>query len=399
MSPSAASPEPKSAPQDARSKIAHLPPPALPDEPLRNRRGAVSFAALVIAPLLLAAAYLFAIAEDQYASTVAFAVRSEEAPPQLQLLGALADFGGSSGNDADILYEFLESQELVAALDRQIGLRARYAQRGRDVAFAFPPSGTVEDLTAHWRRMSRVSYDSNTGLIELRVLAFTPEDAQAIAEAAFQESARLVNELSDIAREDATGFARDELDHAIERLKSAREWVTAFRSVNQIVDPDADIQVQMGLLGSLQEKLAEAYVEIDLLRESTRMPGDIRLIQAETRIAVIETRIAEERAKLGTGVAGGRSRGDYATLMAEFERLMVDREFAEQSYTAALAGYDAALAEARRQSRYLAAYVKPTLAEKSEYPRRWALLGVLGLFLAAGWAAGLLILQSIRDRR
>lgn len=398
MPPSAATPAPKP-PPDAQSRIAHLPPPALPDEPARSRGGPVSFAIIVVAPFLLAAIYLFAVAEDQYASTVAFAVRSEEAPPQVQLFGALADFGAAAGNDADILYEFLQSQELVATLDDRIGLRARYTQRGRDAVFAFDPSGTVEDLTAHWRRMSRVAYDSNTGLIELRVLAFAPGDAQVIAQAAFTESALLINELSDIAREDTTRFAREELDRSVERLKSAREWVTAFRSINQIVDPGADIQVQMGLLGSLQEKLAEAYVEIDLLRESTRMPNDIRLVQAETQIAVIEARIAEERAKLGTGAAGGRSRGDYATLMAEFERLMVDREFAEQSYTTALAAYDAALAEARRQSRYLAAYVKPTLAEKAEHPRRWTLLGVLALFLATGWSAGMLILQSIRDRR
>lgn len=399
MPPAAATPVAQPVPPDGTGAIAHLPPPATPEAAAGGHWVWASFAALVVAPVLLTAAYLFAVAEDQYASTVAFAVRSEEAPPQLELFGALADFGGSSGNDADILYEFLESQELVAALDHQIDLRTRYAQRGRDIVFAFPPDGPIEELTTHWRHMSRVAYDSNTGLIELRVRAFTPGDARMIAEAAFAESARLINELSDIAREDATRFARNELDRSVDRLKASREWVMAFRSVNQIVDPDADLQVQMGLLGTLQEQLAEAYIEIDLLREATRMPNDIRLTQAEKRIAVIEARIEDERAKLGTGSMGATSSGDYATLMAEFERLMVDREFAEQSYTAALAAYDAALAEARRQSRYLAAYVKPTLAETSQHPQRWTLLGLVALFLAAGWAAAMLILQSIRDRR
>ncbi|MEM9426502.1 MAG: sugar transporter, partial [Pseudomonadota bacterium] len=90
---------------------------------------------------------------------------------------------------------------------------------------------------------------------------------------------------------------------------------------------------------------------------------------------------------------------DYATTLAEFERLAVDREFAEQAYTAALATYDQALAEARRKSRYLAAYIRPTLAEASEFPRREVLLGLLAFFLISAWAIAVLIYYSVRDRR
>lgn len=89
----------------------------------------------------------------------------------------------------------------------------------------------------------------------------------------------------------------------------------------------------------------------------------------------------------------------YATLVAEYERLSVDLQFAEQSYLAARAAQDAALARAQRQSRYLAAYVEPTRAERAEYPRRFLLLGLAaaGLFLA--WSLMVLVFYAIRDRR
>jgi len=151
------------------------------------------------------------------------------------------------------------------------------------------------------------------------------------------------------------------------------------------------------VLNNLQAQLADTLVELDLLREVAR-PNDPRIAQAERRIEVIEKRIVEERRKFGEG-GQGPGGGDYATLVAEFERLSVDREFAEQSYRGALAAYDAALAEAQRQSRYLAAHIQPTRAERSDFPRRWTLLGLTGFFLLMTWAIGVLIYYSVRDRR
>ena len=85
--------------------------------------------------------------------------------------------------------------------------------------------------------------------------------------------------------------------------------------------------------------------------------------------------------------------------MGQYESLSIDRQFAEQTYTAALAAYDTARAEANRQSRYLAAYVKPTLAQEAEYPERAKLLLILGGFLMLLWVIGVLIYYSLRDRR
>ena len=357
----------------------------------------LSFLLTVVAPSAVTAVYLWGVAEDQYASTTGFSVRKEELGSAVETLVGVTEFSGSSSSDTDILYEFIQSQELVAKIDAELDLRAIWSRPEFDPVFAFDPAGSIEDLLSHWQRMVKISYDSGTGLIEIRAQAFTAEEAQAIARTIFDESSRMINELSAIAREDATRYAREELATAVERLKGAREAVTAFRSRTQIVDPSADIQGQMGLLNTLNQQLAAALIELDILRETTRA-GDPRIDQATRRIAVIENRIAEERRKFGIG-GDGPGGEDYATLVAEFERLSVDREFAEQAYTAALSAFDSAQAEAQRQSRYLAAYVKPTLAETAEYPQRLTLLGLIGLFLLLGWSIAVLIYYSLRDRR
>lgn len=379
-------------------RIAPVRPPARPVRARARHRGLLAtFVGFVVLPVAMAAGYLWTKAVDQYASTVAFSVIKHEMSSPIEVFGGIADFAGVGVSDSDILYEFITSQELVETLDRRLGLVEIYSKPRNDPVFGYDAEGTIEDLREFWERMVRVTYDDGTGLIEVRALAFAPEDARAIATGIFEESSRLVDELSAIAQDDTTEFARQEVERAVERLKVARERLTAFRSETQIVDPSADLQGQMGLLSTLEAQLAEALISADLLRESTR-DSDPRIQQAELRIAVIEARIEDERRKLGVGHGGG-SGGDYATLLAEYERLAVDREFAEQAYTAALATYDQALAEARRKSRYVAAYIKPTLAQASKYPRRFMLIGLTAFFLVTSWAIAVLAYYSFRDRR
>jgi capsular polysaccharide transport system permease protein len=367
----------------------------------RHRLVLASFVALVLLPAAVAAWYLYARAVDQYASVMAFTVRSEDNRSALDVLGRLGSSfafgGGGASTDGEILYQFIQSQELVARIDARLDLRSLYGRyHATDPFFAFLPGGTVEDLTEHWARKLRIAFDTGTGLMEIRVLAFDPDEAQAIARAILEESTRRINELSAIAREDATRHAREDLDLALARLRAAREAVTEFRIRTQIVDPTADIQGQMGLLNTLQAQLAEALIELDLLRENTR-EGDPRITQAERRIEVIRARINEERARIGGGAGPGGE--DYATVVAEFERLNLDREFAEQSYRSALSAYDAALAQAQRNTRYLATHIEPTLAESARYPEREMLLGLTVFFLMLGWSLGVLIYYSVRDSR
>lgn len=368
--------------------------------PAKRHYGLVfSFLAIVLLPVLLAAGYLYTKAQDQYASTVAFTVRSEDATSATDLLGGLGSaLGGGSSHDSDILYEFVGSQGLVRLIDNRLDLREIFS-RGHesDPLMTFDRDGTIEDLTRFWERMVRISYDASSGLMELRILAFDPEEARAIAEAVFDESSTMINELSAQAREDATRYASEDLQNAELRLRSAREALTNFRITNQIVDPSADIQGQMGLLNTLQAQLAEALIAYDVLLGSSSS-NDPRVLQEQRRIEVIQARIEEERQKFG---ANGNGPGGeaYATTISEFERLTADREFAETAYVAARQAYDVSLAEAQRQSRYLAAYIRPTLAEQAEYPQRLLFVALVGLFSFLIWAISALVYYSLRDRR
>lgn len=366
----------------------------------RHRIVFLSFVICVLGTNLLAAWYLWERAADRYVSAMGFSIRTEQVSSAFELLGGMAELSGSGSSDEDILYQFIQSHQMVRIIDEALDLRHIWSTPDPEIdpVFSYHPPGSIEDLTDYWSRMVSVYKDNSSGLIELEVQAFAPEDARNIAQMIYDQSSLLINRLSDIAREDSTRHAREELEDAVQRLKIARSDVTRFRNENQLVSPDATLQIQTGLLASLETQMAETLIEIDMLAQTTR-PSDPRVTQAERRRSVIEERLHEERSKLGIGASDGQSGSRFADLVGEFESLSVDREFAEVSYTAALAAYDAAVAESRRQTRYLAAHISPTLAEKSVYPDRWGTMASIAFFSLLIWAMCVMVAYSLRDRR
>jgi capsular polysaccharide transport system permease protein len=357
------------------------------------------FLLIVVIPLAMLAYYLREHATDQFASVAGFSVRQEDNANPTEILGGLASFVGGSGDaEADMLYQYMQSQDLVASVDARMDLRKHYTQPyDSDPIFALKPGGTIEDLLDYWHRIVRVAYDPNTRLITLNVLAFEPEMAQRLAQEIIAESQTLVNELNATARADALKYAEQDLEDAVARLKAAREALVHFRTSTQIVDPESDLQGRMGVLNSLQQQLAQALIEHDLIIEGSS-PDDPRVGQARRRIEVIRERISEERATFAAEDSEAGVEG-YPTLLAEYESLAVDREFAEQTYRVALANLDLARANAARQSRYLATFVRPTLPQKAEYPQRLTMFGIAALFLVLLWAILSLMFYAVRDRK
>lgn len=376
-------------------------PVAVPASMKRRHWGLViSFAVTVLAPLLLIAGYLWFVATDQYASKTGFTVRSEEGGSASALLGGLAQFtaGGGVGSDNDILYEYIQSQDIVETIAGEIDLPAIYSRHWpADPVFALRPDPSIEDLVSYWQRVVRISYDQSSGLIDLRVVAFTREEAKAVAEAIVKASQATINEINVQARADLMGYAEDDLQKALDRLKDARQALTRFRTQNRILDPEEDIRSQNGVLANLQQQLAQALIELDVI-SGNATSSDPRVEQTQRRIQVIRNLIADERKRFAEQDVSGAGT-DYPTLISEYEGLSVDREYAEESYRAALTALDSARDNFARQSRYLALYVRPTLAQEAEYPQRLTLFSLAGLFLLMGWGILALVYYSVRDRK
>ncbi|MCY4180613.1 MAG: capsule biosynthesis protein [Litoreibacter sp.] len=282
----------------------------------------------------------------------------------------------------------------MRSIDAELGLRALYSAPEDDPVFTISPDVPVEELVRHWRFMVQANLDKGSGLINVKSFAFDPVSAQNINAVILRQSQELVDMLSFQAREDATKYAEADLDEARERLKRARQKLSEFRAESQLIDPTIDVQSQGGVSAALQQQLAEAMIDLDLLEGSTSNRNDIRLEQARRRIEAIRNRLEGERASLASEVDR-----DMVAIVGSYEALIVEREFAEQAFLSAAAAFDSARADAKRRTKYLAVHIEPTLADAPLYPRAILISAVGGALLLLIWSVFLMVAYSIRDRR
>ena len=364
----------------------------------RHRGLMLSLVILVIAPVLVSTVYLWGVARDQYASTAGFTVRQEETGGASQILGGLSQLVGASvAGNSDLLFEFIQSQAIVEALDDRLDLIGHYSENWpQDPVFSIRPTATIEDLHWFWRRMVRISFDRASGLIMIEARAGDAQTARTIAEAIISESEQMINLLNATARRDSMANAQRDLQEALARLRASREALTEYRARTQIMDPSADIQGRLGVLNNLQQQLAQALVDYDLLL-LTADTSDPRVRNAQRRVTVIRERILEERRSVSEQDVTIDDT-DFPRLLAQFESLLVDQEFAQENYGAALTALELARSNAERQQLYLATFVRPTIAQRPSYPKRVQLVFLTAFFALMVWAILALVYYSLRDR-
>ena len=366
---------------------------------LRRRHWAViaAFLMMVALPSAGAAIYLYVWAADQYASRVSFAVRAGESVMPTGLLGALTQTVSLSGADAEIVFDFVRSQPMVAAAREALPLDAMFNRAETDVFFRLGHDRPIEEIVDYWNWMTSVSFDAASGIVRFEARAFTPQDARMITEFVLEESSRVVNQLSQRAQEDSQRVARQAVADAEARLRAARRAMREFRDAEQEIDPTENARSTLGLVASLEQELAETRVALDseLALVGPRSP---RILPLRQRIDSITKQITSERARLGSGANPEPSNERLSEVVARYEELLVDLEFAQNTYLATLTSLEQAQIEARRQSRFLVPHIIPTESEESRHPQRAMLvLAVLGV-TAVVWMVTVLIIYNVRDR-
>lgn len=365
----------------------------LPDRGWWRWPGA-SFVLLVVAPTLFATVYFGLMAADRYQSETRFILRVPgrslaNAAAGLATQGKEGSLAGSLGvsraaDDGYIIQSFLESRDAMIWADQHAALRAAWdAPPARyDFLWRFPnpwePRGE-EGRYRHFQRMVTSTYDGATGVSTLKVQAFSPAAAQKISTSLLVAAEALVNQLNERARRDTIGRAEQEADRLRSRLIAAQASLTTFRERERLIDPT---HVTLGVLETIGRLAQEAaLVSVQIGEIGTGSPNSPQLAPLRNRRAAIEAQIVQERQRLA-----GDARS-IAPRIAEYERLMLEREFAEKALVSAMAAVEAARAESKAQEVYLERIAQPSSPDYPSQPWRvaWCLAVAFVGFVA--WRA------------
>jgi capsular polysaccharide transport system permease protein len=393
LSPPTTAFEPGTAePVAAWSEAAPTPPPRPQGRLMRLLRH--PFTWWVLAPTLLAIVYFYGIAAPQFVSEARFVVRSRADAPQLSLGSVLsaavgAGGGAAASGEGNSVRDFLLSHDAVARAHERVDLVSIWQREEADL-IARLWNDDPERLTKFYNSMVSATFDSTTGVTTLRVRSFRPADSKAIADTLLALSETLVNRLSERAREDALRVARDEVAIAERRVAESREALARFREQQQDLDSAGTASAAVATISGLEAALTTAQAE---LRERLAFmrPDNPALQTTRNRIEALERQIAAERMRRTQG------EGTLAQQLGTFERLMLEREFADRQLASATASLETARVEAQRQQMYLARVVEPNLAVYPLYPRKLISVGSIFLGLSVAFGIGWLLVAGMRE--
>jgi capsular polysaccharide transport system permease protein len=355
----------------------------------------ISFLIVVVVPVVAAGIYYLFIAAGQYVVEFRFGVRSVE--PMPSRLGGLF-FGSLASSpvvsDSYAVVQYIESRAIVDALGRTLDLTAIFSRPQGDWLARLHPPVPVEELVRYWRGQVDAFYDATDHSITVKVRAFTPRDAFALARGIRAAAEQVVNNLSARARRDTLGHAQADLHQAETRLDTVLARLRAFRDREGVIDPRQTANSTEALAAEIRDALVRAKTRLAILQHY--MKGDapaLKLLQER-----ITSLAAQQRSVSGQITSKQATRAHILSrIMTSYEELESERRFAETAYQHALQALDRARRDADRQQIYLATFIEPSLPEESLYPRRLVSIGLVFLVAFSIWAIGGLVVQSIRD--
>ncbi|MFO1124759.1 MAG: hypothetical protein U1E25_05365 [Methylocystis sp.] len=354
-----------------------------------------SFAAFVIAPFLVASIYWGLIASKQYVTESKFALRAGEAS-SLDLLsgGGVGSQAAQQMQDTQVLVNFIRSRAMVEALDRKISLRALFSRPGVDYFSSFDPDDPVEELEKYWKRQVDASVDLMSGIISVHVRAFTPQDSLAISQSIAETSERLVNEMSTRSRRDALTQARAELTRAEQQLKNATGAMRDARNAEGVIDAPAAAEAINKIITSLRLDLARTEEDLALHGDAETLDSpQARLLTA--RVQSLKSQIDDYSTRIAGH--GEKAADSLAQREGVLSRHQIELSLAQQRYALAAAAYENARVDLETQRAYLISFLRPTLAEKSLYPRRWIEWAIIVAPATIGWLLLVAAAFLVRD--
>jgi len=350
--------------------------------------------AVVAAPWLLAALYLFALAADRYVSESIVTVRQNgaEGAVGFNLTSLLGVSVPASLDDEKMLEAYILSMDILRKLDQKLGLREAFSAPGVDFIFRLSSGATQEQFLDYYRSRVEVVVEEDSGLLRIRTQGFSPEAAAALNRDVLAFSERFINESSHRLAREQMAFAESERRNARSGVNKARDAVLSFQKSHDILDPLAQAEASSGLTAQLQAVLAKQEAELK---------GLLGYLDEESyQVEALRAQIAGMRAQLeseGRRAVKGPAGASLNVLAGEYQELLAELEFATETYKLALTGVETARIESTRKLKSLVLVQSPMRPESAEYPRRFYLLFALFMGLALLYGIARLIVATIED--
>jgi capsular polysaccharide transport system permease protein len=186
-------------------------------------------------------------------------------------------------------------------------------------------------------------------------------------------------------------FATGEVRNAENKAKAAGLALSDYRNQKGVIDPESQSTIQLQQIAKLQDELIATQAQ--LMQLQTFAKNNPQIPSMQVRVKNLRQEIETETAQ----VAGGNS--SLANKAAEYQRLALEREFADKQLGSALGSLEQARIEAQRKQLYLERIVQPNIPDMAMEPRRIrGVLTTLVLGLVA-WGILTMLIAGVKEHQ
>ncbi len=357
----------------------------------------LSFVVMVALPSLSSVIYYMFIAADEYVAEAKFTVAGGK-PPTTDTIGSFTGYSGDRDHSGHADRRELHPQPCgTRKLEKTIDIRSLYATPQADPISRFNPSKPIEKFVRYWQHMTDVSISMPAGIVDLKVSAFTPEDATKITSAVLDISEALINEMNDRMNHDAVSNAELELDRSSARLtKALAALETRAQTTADCSMPRRSAMHCNKLINETRSSLLLLQQEYtSQLKYVTESAPQMRALKS--RIDATSGQIAQLESKLTATKLTSSTEPTLATSMTKFAELDLERQVAERLYAGAASSLEIARLVAENKMMYLNTFVKPVLPEEPRYPRRLLFSAAIFAGSLAIWGACCGLAMAVRN--
>lgn len=348
----------------------------------------------IFLPTFICLVYFGIFASNMYISETKFAVRSGTSTAGgFDIASQFFNIPTTSSQDTKVVEEYLKSSDAFYAINKDLNLIEHYSSSNYDFISRLSRKPTLDEVKRFWSKVSKVSVNQDSGVISFSVRAYTEDFAYKIAQNALQQSEQLINSMNERARQDGLNLARDEVKIAENRLSNAQKALQDFRSIHNDLDLKSTAAGLQSVILELESQAATIRTQIS--ESSLYMQSDAPTMRAlQSKLMGIERQIEIEKKKLTDTNMSGNS---INTLASDYEKLMIESEFANKQLVYAMTSYEKAKIELMAKSLYVVSIAQPTKPDESLYPTTFKFTFITFVVLTMIYGIFSVIVAAIKE--
>lgn len=347
----------------------------------------------VVACFAIAVIYFGLIASDRYVSRAQLVIKQADQikmlPDALSMLG----LGGSNHEDVLLTQDYLQSPDLLAKLDKELGLKAHYQSHKVDFFSRLSSNVSQEEFIEYYRNHLTLRLDDTSGVLTIEFQAFDPAYGQRVVSLMLKESEGFINRLGHQVALEQLAFVEKEVNRAYRRVQDEKAKVLEFQNTHNLISPESTSTARLGVVSEIEGQLAQQQAQLKQLQSYMKETAPA-VISVQARVDALTQQLAQEKARLT-----GTDKDAMNEVTAQYMDVKTQATLAADLYKSGLISLEQARVEAYRKLKHLLVVSQPTLAQDAEYPRRIYNLATIGVLLCLLYGLIVMGIATLREHQ